>query len=145
MKRFTFMFFALVLAAVPMSAWAQGSGDYPLNFDADATTDRTDRYVTSISLNGSADGNQTIDVSVPDPQTIYRPLLDEMFTARAGETVTAQFGFSAQWMNGYVYIDRGCDGTFTADLEDVWRIPEGSDLMSYAYLETVSTGNKGGY
>lgn len=145
MKNFTFLLFALALLVVPVSVGAQGSGDYPLNFDADATTDRTDRYVTSISLNGSADGNQTIDVSVPDPQTIYRPLLDEMFTARAGETVTAQFGFSAQWMNGYVYIDRGCDGTFTADLEDVWRIPEGSDLMSYAYLETVPTGNKGGY
>lgn len=145
MKRFTFMFFALVLAAVPMSAWAQGSGDYPVNFDKDATTERTDRIVSSISLTGSADGDQTIDVSVSNPQTIYRPLLDKMFTAKAGETVRAKFGFAAQWMNGYVYIDRGCDGVFTADLEDVWRIPEGSDLMSYAYLETVATGDKGGY
>lgn len=134
----------LLLAVAPFGLRAQ-SGDYPINFDAGATTDRTDRDVTSISLNGSADGNQTIDVSVSDPQTIYRPLLDEMFTARAGETVTPLFGFAATWMNGYVYIDRGNDGVFTADLEDVWRIPEGSDLMSYAYLETVSTGDKGGY
>lgn len=145
MKKITFLLFVFVLAVLPLNGLAQGSGDYLVNFDEDATTERTDRIVSSVSLNGSSDGDQTIDVSVPNPQTIYRPLLDKMFTARAGETVTPRFGFAAQWMNGYVYIDRGCDGVFTADLVDVWRIPEGSDLMSYAYLETVSSGNKGGY
>ena len=118
-------------------------GDYVVNFDEDATTTRTDRKLSSISLNGSSDGNQTIDVSVADPQTLYRPMLTKMFTAKAGETVTPLFGYTAKWMNGYVYLDRGHDGRFTADLEEGWRIPEGSDLMTYAYVQKEEGG--GGY
>ena len=46
-------------------------------------------------------------------------------------------------MNGYVYLDRGNDGKFTADLNEDYTIPESSDIMSYSYVETVE--NTEGY
>lgn len=117
--------------------------DYPINYDKSQVSGKTDRYLNSISLNGSADGNQTFAVGSQSPQLIYRSLLDKAFTAKAGELLTPAFSFSAGWMNGYVYLDRGQDGCFTAELNPDYTIPEGSDLMTYSYVETVE--NTEGY
>lgn len=111
-------------------------GDYPISYEETQASDKADRYLNSISLNGSSDGNQTIAVGSQSPQLIYRNLLDKTFTAKAGETLTPNFAFSANWMNGYVYLDRGNDGKFDATLNDDYTIPEGSDIMSYSYIET---------
>lgn len=117
--------------------------DYPLNYDESQTSGKTNYYLNSIALNGSADGNQTITVGSRDPQLIYRPMLEKSFTAKAGERLTPNFSYTGNWMNGYVYLDRGSDGRFTAELSDDFTIPEGSDLMSFAYVETVE--NTEGY
>lgn len=118
-------------------------GDYPLNFDESQTSEKSGNYIKSIALNGSADGNQSITIGSLSPQLIYRPMLEKSFKAKAGETLTPQFSFSANWMNGYVYLDRGNDGKFTSDLNDNYTIPDGSDIMSYSYVETVE--NTSGY
>lgn len=118
-------------------------GDYVLNFDESQASDKSGNYLKSIALNGSKDGNQTIAVGSVSPQVIYRDLTNKLFTAKAGERLTPNFNFSASWMNGYVYLDRGHDGKFTADLTDKYTIPEGSDIMSYSYVETVE--NQEGY
>lgn len=117
--------------------------DYPVNYDASQVSGKAERYLNSVSLNGSADGNQTIAVGSQSPQLIYRPMLDQAFMARAGELLTPDFSFSADWMNGYVYLDRGQDGRFTAELNPDYTIPEGSDIMTYSYVETVE--NTEGY
>lgn len=119
------------------------NGDYPLNFEEDMTSQKAGNYVRSLSLSGSADGNQTIEVGSKSPQVVYRSMLDKSFTAKAGETLTPAINYSTGWMNGYVYLDRGSDGKFTYDLNDNYTIPEGSDIMSYSYIETVD--NTSGY
>lgn len=118
-------------------------GDYPLNYEATQVSGKSGNYLNSIALNGSADGSQTIAVGSNDPQYIYRDLLGKTFTAKAGETLTPSFSFTSNWMNGYVYLDRGNDGKFTADLNEDYTIPEGSDIMTYSYVETVE--NTEGY
>lgn len=118
-------------------------GDYVLNFDEDAASSKSGNYLNAIALNGSADGNQSISVGSLSPQLLYRSMLDKMFMAKPGEKLTPQFNFSASWMNGYVYLDRGNDGKFSYDLNADYTIPQGSDIMSYSYVETVE--NTEGY
>lgn len=118
-------------------------GDYVLNFDTDEVSNKSGNYLNSISLNGSAGVDQTFSVGSQNPQLLYRPMLDKMFMAKAGEKLTPAFNFSASWMNGYVYLDRGNDGKFSYELNSNYTIPEGSDIMSYSYVETVE--NTEGY
>jgi len=117
--------------------------DYPINYAETQVSGKADRYLNSIALNGSADGSQTISVGSADPQVIYRPMLEKSFTAKAGEKLTPVFNYSGTWMNGYVYLDRGRDGRFTAELNADYTIPAGSDIMTYSYVETVE--NTEGY
>lgn len=134
-------------AAVPLrpaaSLLAASPTDYPVNFDADETTGNTGRYLTALTLSGSADGTQTIAVDHSAPMLLYRPMLGEVFTARPGERLTPVFGFNGNWMNGYVYLDRGSDGQFSYELNDDYTIPEGSDLMTYSYV--MAADGNGGY
>ena len=118
-------------------------GDYPINYEATQTSGKSGNYLNNISLNGSADGDQTIEVGSVSPQLIYRSLLNKSFVAKAGETLSPNFSFTSGWMNGYVYLDRGNDGKFSAELNADYTIPEGSDIMTYSYVETVE--NQEGY
>lgn len=118
-------------------------GDYPLNYEKTQISGKSGNYLNSIALNGSSDGNQVIEVGSSTPQYIYRDLLGKSFTAKAGELLTPNFSFTSDWMNGYVYLDRGNDGKFTADLNEDYTIPSGSDIMAYSYVETVE--NTEGY
>ncbi len=118
-------------------------GDYPRNYEDTQAVSKTGNYLNSIALSGSADGPQTIAVGSMDPQLLYRPLLQKCFTAKAGETLTPNFSYTAGWMNGYVYLDRASDGKFTADLNEDFTIPQESDIMTYSYVETVE--NTEGY
>lgn len=112
-------------------------GDYPLNIEDNAVSSKSGNYVKSISLTSPSAGAQSITVGSASPQTIYRPLLEESFVAKAGETVTPNISFSSGWMNGFVYLDKGQDGEFSWDLNKDYTIPETSDLVSYSYIETV--------
>lgn len=132
---------ALLLAGIAMPGFAQD--DYPLNFDKDAVSEKSGNYLNSISLSGSRSAGQSIAVGSRAPQTIYRPLPEKSFKAIPGETLTPTFSFTGNWMNGYVYIDYGRDGAFTADLNSDYTIPEGSDLATYSYIETVE--NQSGF
>lgn len=118
-------------------------GDYPLSFEKNTVSGKTANYLRSVKLAGSADGEQTLTVGSVTPQLIYRDMLPKTFTAKAGERITPTFDFTAGWMNGYVYLDRENDGKFSAQLNDNYTIPEGSDIMTYAYVETVE--NTEGY
>lgn len=118
-------------------------GVYPLNFDEAQVSGKAGNFLRYVELNGSADGDQRLTLGSLSPQLIYRDNLDFAFKAKAGEKLTPNFSFSSGWMNGYVYLDRGRDGKFTADLNDDYTIPEGSDIMTYSYVETIE--NTEGY
>ena len=112
---------------------------YPVVFDKEQGYTHGSRRLNSVSLNGSADGNQTINL--PTPLKVYSRIDDAVLTAKAGETLTPVFGFTGNWMNGFVYLDCGQDGSFTAELNSDGSIPAGSDIMAFSYAEpVVNTG-----
>ena len=114
--------------ACPIGMLAQTP--YPINFETSQEYTRSDRHLDAVSLNGSSDGSQTLQIA--EPRRVYTALLDKCFTARAGETLTASFGYSGTWMHGYVYLDQGNDGSFEATLGANAQIPAGSDIMAFS-------------
>ena len=111
--------------------------DYPIVFDKSQNYTHGSRRLNSVSL-----GNQTL--SLPTPLKVYSKVENGAFHAKAGETVTPSFGFTGEWMHGFVYVDRGQDGAFEATLNANGSIPEGSDIMAFSYAEP-SLGSGTGY
>ena len=113
------------------------ANDYPIVFDKNQNYTHGSRRLNSVSF-----GNQTLQL--PTPLKVYSKIEDGAFHAKAGETVTPSFGFTGEWMHGFVYLDRGQDGTFEATLNANGSIPEGSDIMAFSYAEP-SLGSGTGY
>ena len=102
--------------------------DYPVAFDKSQSYTHGSRRLNTIFL-----GEQVLQV--PSQQKIYTKIEDASFAAKAGETVTPTFGFTTEWMNGFVYLDRGQDGKFDAVLNADGTLPAGSDAMAFSYAE----------
>ena len=108
--------------------------DYPIVFDKSQGYTHGSRRLNSISL-----GKQTLQL--PTPLKVYSRIDDACFNAMAGETVTPSFGFSGTWMNGFVYIDYGKDGSFDALINADGSLPTGSDAVAFSYAEPTLGGN----
>lgn len=111
-------------------------GDYPLNYEENTTLQRSDRYTTGISLDVAGGETQTLPVTQQTTKLLYNNLLGKSFVVKAGDRVTPTFDYHASgspWMHGYVYLDRGNDGRFDAEMEGE-SIPEGSDIMTFSHL-----------
>lgn len=113
--------------------------DYPICIAKNQSYTRTDRHLDYVSLESPADGRQQTDIAAP--RMPYTSLMDRTFKAKAGETVTAAFGFSTNWMNGYVYIDWNRDGQF--QYEAASYPAEGTELMAYSHYKGVNSKGAG--
>lgn len=119
--------------------------DYALNFEENAQSTHGSRWIKSIAFNGSADGNKSITLNTASNKQMYYDMTEgTMFTAKAGETITPTFTMNGNWMNGYVYLDRGNDGRFHATLNDDLTIPEGSDIMAFSFYNGSTNGELAG-
>lgn len=117
-----------------------GLGDYPVNFATDAAWGRSDRTINGIYLNGGSDGNQSITIT-SDIRKGYMVLFDTPLKAKAGNTVTAGFTYAGEWMHGYVYLDRGCDGDFSYGVDANDILDSSTDLMAYSWYRSGDSGN----
>lgn len=135
MKKLLYAFLlALPLCAVAGNP-AESSDDYPVVFDKEQGYTHSSRRLNSVSL-----GEQTLQL--PTPLKVYSKIDNGFLCARIGETVSPTFGYTGTWMNGFVYIDRGMDGAFEAQLNADGSIPAGSDIMAFSYAEpSVGSGN----
>ncbi len=115
--------------------------DYPVAFDKEQNYTHATRRLTAVSIKGSADGDQII--SLNEPLKVYTRISDKFFSFRPGEVITPVFSFTKDWMNGFVYLDRGRDGAFDALLNNDGSVPEGSDIMAFSYAEPVLGAGKG--
>ena len=109
--------------------------DYPVVFDKGQGYTHGSRRLNSVSL-----GAQTLQL--PTPLKVYSNVKNGCFTAVPGESLTPSFGFTGDWMNGYVYLDRGMDGTF-----DVVFNEDGTyqgDVLAFSYAEP-NVGSGVGY
>ncbi len=102
--------------------------DYPVVFDKEQSYTHGSRRLNSVSL-----GEQTLQL--PTPLKVFSNITNGCFTALTGERLTASFGFTGDWMHGFVYLDRGMDGAFEATLNSDGSVPEGSDIMAFSYAE----------
>ena len=115
------------------AATEDGDNYYPIIID------KNQDYTLNRRLNSVSLGAQV--VQLPTPLKVYSRIDDTCFTAVAGETLTPSFGYSGNWMNGFVYLDRGQDGAFDAALNSDGSFDEGSDIMAFSYAEpTPGTG-----
>ena len=105
--------------------------NYPINFERDALLGRTDRHLDAVTMNGTSFEINTGKNA--DDGLLYHEDMRKTFFADSGEEITTTFSYTGTWMNGYVYVDRGRDGSFS------WEIGEGgnptpeSDLMAYSH------------
>ncbi len=137
-KHWLLLFVLAAWSGVQISA--QEGEDYPINFDVDQEYTHASRHLDGVSLN-SGDGNQTFSIAAP--RKVYTALLDCAFTAKVGETVTPSFNFNGGWMHGFVYLDRGNDGKFDAELNADGTFSETSDIMAFSYSRQSLDGDYG--
>ena len=106
--------------------------NYAINFSYNQTYTHGSRHLNGIALNSPTYGYQSVNISASS--TVYNLISEQQFSARPGETVTPTFQFSGTWMNGFIYLDRGNDGTFDALINNDGSLPEGSDIMAFSYF-----------
>ena len=113
--------------------------DYPLNIDEDATLSRSDRHLDAITMAGKR-------ADIPNDKKVYHVDMTQTFLVAPGEEVTPTFGFTGNWMHGYVYIDKGQDGKFDiGDVSNTGVIGENSDVMSFSFWSGDNTNGQNGY
>ena len=65
---------------------------YDINYEKTQKLNRTDRHLNSITL--KADGKtQTLKVGQQSTKMLYMPMLEQAFTAKPGQTITATFNY----------------------------------------------------
>jgi hypothetical protein len=116
---------------------------YALNHTKDTALDRTDRYSTAVSLKGSADGDQTIEINQQNDKLLYQNYLTKHFTAKAGEKLTPAIAYSGTWMNAFFYIDYNNDGKFEPLFNADNTPAEGGELVSYSFCSTTDDNSAG--
>lgn len=141
--RIRHILFALIMT-VPAAMHLHADG-YKVNFPADATIS-TARSLQTVILSSPTDGTQSVAVNQQDDLLLYHDCTNRAFCAVAGEPVIASFGWTGNWMHGYVYLDRDNDGGFSYQLGQNSSIPGGSDVMAFSNYdnynsEGASTGN----
>lgn len=115
---------------------AEEDNDYPVVFDKEQNYTHSSRRLNSISL-----GSQVLHL--PTPLKVYSKIDDAAFNVQPGESVTPSFGFTTDWMNGFVYIDYGHDGAFDATLNSDGSIAAGSDIAAFSYAEPALNSGVG--
>lgn len=110
--------------------------DYPVNYPADATITNAGRSTAAATLTRADGTTQTIEIDQPTSRRLAFDRLSQAFRAKAGEQVSIAFSYTgSKWMNGYVYLDRGQDGTFSTELNADGTPATGSDVMAYTYYQ----------
>ena len=113
---------------------------YDINYEKTQKLNRTDRHLNSITL--KADGKtQTLKVGQQSTKMLYMPMLEQAFTAKPGQTITATFNYQGTWMSGYVFLDRDNDGQFNV-VTDGDNITNDRDLMAYSFFKGKDSSGK---
>ena len=118
-----------VLAILPFAAMAQSG--IATNFGAEQTYNNTNkRALNSVTLTTPSNGSQSVQA---DAKRVYTDATATRLYAKSGETVTVNFGYTGDWMNGYVYIDRNADKQLSFTLNADHTPAADSELMSYSF------------
>ena len=122
---------------------------YALAYDEETNVSRTDRGLTKVGLTV---GDKTYSSATRSGKLYANNTATHVFSATAGAQVQPTFGYSGNWMSGYVYVDWGNDGIFNDTIASNGIPAEGSDVVSHNAIQigdswyksdgtTVSNGN----
>lgn len=112
-----------LLPACALALGLAAADPYPVNYEDGTTITNAARYTSSATLT-SGYGTFVVPVSQQEDRLLYHSAMDAPMVVKPGETVHAALGYSAAWMNTYVYIDLDNDGQFDPETE----------LLSYSHL-----------
>ena len=101
---------------------------YMVEFNKEATPPRTDRRFAGVGLDEQA-------ITGTDKHAYNDFVSKAVFSAKAGQKVQPVFQYQGAWMNGFVYVDWGCDGAFTFDVTNQGTPAEGSEIVSFSGTE----------
>lgn len=105
---------------------------YALTYEKDANTTRNDRKLNSVGFTsaGVSYSSAAVNGKVYSDNTT-----NSVFSAKAGAEVQPTFGYSGNWMSGYVYVDWNNDGRFdyaVNEEENKGTPAAGSEIVSYS-------------
>ncbi len=124
-----------------------GVVDYTPTFTGVKTTQHSDRWINTITLNSTEYSDESANtLSVDNSGRLCYNDYSETVTmvAAAGEEVTLAVSIgNASWMNAYVYIDSDEDG-FTAGIDGDGYTPTG-DLLAYSFYNNGGNDDNNGY
>ena len=112
---------------------------YALTYDEEAVISRTDRALNKVGL---VSGGKTYESTARSSKFYSNNTATSVFSVKAGEQVQPTFGYSGNWMSGYVYVDWGKDARFDEALNNNGTPAEGSDVVSYNALQIGDTWYK---
>jgi len=113
---------------------------YSLNFDADATASRTDRYLTSITVKPATSSQTTL--TLDSGHKPYQDLTDQVISVTPGERMTVTFNYQGNWMHGYVFVDEDQSLQFEVTTNASTHTATG-DVKAYSFYSFADTDNSG--
>lgn len=96
---------------------------YAINFDKEQPNKHGSRRINSVGLK-TGSSEQTANVN---GALAYNLVLDGLFSATKGQSVTPTFNYTGNYMSGYAYVDWNNDGMFD-DQEMVSNQPTGNQI-----------------
>lgn len=131
---------SLWLALLPIFCMAQ---QFPICVETNQTyTNTLGRSLGSISLTSPTNGVQSLTV---DATHVYNDCTSRAFYAKPGESISVNFGYTKDWMNGYVYIDFDQDQKLHISLGSDGIPTTESELVSYSFYSGDDNSDTTGF
>lgn len=124
-----------IIATATLSAFADYDVVFPEGTQQTATNPK--RILHGVTLKVGSLPTQTVTVGQESGGDLYIDLTSQCIVLNPGVKAKIEFNWEGNWMNSYVYLDRGNDGKFDATLTaDNLPDPSG-DILAFSNL-----GNK---
>lgn len=119
-----------MLAAASLSAFA----DYDVNFPEGTkqTATNPQRTLNSVAISCGNLPQQVFTVGQESGGDLYIDLTSQCIVLNPGANTKIEFNWTGNWMNSYVYLDRGNDGKFDATLTSENLPDPTGDILAFS-------------
>lgn len=88
------------------------------------------RYTSGFSVKVGDGEAESVDINQQTTKRLYHDMTDNVFYAKAGQTVQPKFSYSGNAMHGYCFVDWDNNGRFEASVDDN-NAPQG-ELVTFS-------------
>lgn len=140
-----FTLFTLIAGPLGLCTTAHAD-EYATNWTETDRSTHGARYLRSVSVTAEGGEAQTYEVSSGTRDILYHKKLDSKFVVEAGQEMTVTANYAGEWMNAYVYVDLGNDGSFSYDVDETAHTAlAGSDLRAFSFWSFNSASDASGW